>query len=146
MATTHSISKLKMFAVEVLLFCGRRPPTVTVLLEQCWKLPIDNRVDQHTAKQTTSQNQPIEFILAAKSNLSLPAIIQWINNIGAAQAHSYSPFSQQKFLSIRIALANFEYSSMRTLISGAHGNQHLPELTTPTQWIGWVWSHRKGKI
>ena len=41
------------------------------------------------------------------------------------------PFSQQKFLSIRIALAN---SSMRTLISGAHGNQHSPELTTPTQW------------
>ena len=28
----------------------------------------------------------------------------------------------------------FEYSSMRTLISGAHGNQHSPELTTPTQW------------
>ena len=23
---------------------------------------------------------------------------------------------------------------MRTLISGAHGNQHSPELTTPTQW------------
>ena len=35
---------------------------------------------------------------------------------------------------MRIALANFEYSSMRTLISGAHGNQHSPELTTPTQW------------
>ena len=33
-----------------------------------------------------------------------------------------------------LALANFEYSSMRTLISGAHGNQHSPELTTPTQW------------
>ena len=47
---------------------------------------------------------------------------------------SINPFSQQKFLSIRIALANFEYSSMRTLISGAHGNQHSPELTTPTQW------------
>ena len=46
----------------------------------------------------------------------------------------YIPFSQQKIFSIRIALANFEYSSMRTLISGAHGNQHLPELTTPTQW------------
>ena len=44
---------------------------------------------------------------------------------------SHNPFSQQKFLSIRIALANFEYSSMRTLISGAHGNQHSPELTTP---------------
>ena len=35
---------------------------------------------------------------------------------------------------IRIALANFEYSSIRTLISGAHGNQHSPKLTTPTQW------------
>ena len=23
---------------------------------------------------------------------------------------------------------------MRSLISGAHGNQHSPELTTPTQW------------
>ena len=23
---------------------------------------------------------------------------------------------------------------MRTLISSAHGNQHSPELTTPTQW------------
>ena len=46
----------------------------------------------------------------------------------------YIPFSQQKFLWIQIALANFEYSSMRTLISGAHGNQHSPELTTPTQW------------
>ena len=28
--------------------------------------------------------------------------------------------------------SSFEYSSMRTLISGAHGNQHSPELTTKT--------------
>ena len=47
---------------------------------------------------------------------------------------SHNPFSQQNILSIRIAHCSFEYSSVRRLISGAHGNHHSPELITPTQW------------
>ena len=44
------------------------------------------------------------------------------------------PFQSTKISLDTDRTCSFEYSSMRTLISGAHGNQHSPELTTPTQW------------
>ena len=44
------------------------------------------------------------------------------------------PFQSTKISLDTDRTCSFEYSSMRSLISGAHGNQHSPELTTPTQW------------